>query len=73
MAEDALKDVRIRLEEIRRGESRTDAASGIGILNVYRRLLLYYPESVGLSILSTKDKGTRITIVFPIEGEEENV
>lgn len=73
MAEDVLKDVRSRLEEIRRGESRTDAASGIGILNVYRRLLLYYPESVDLGILSTKGKGTRITIVFPIEREEENV
>lgn len=73
MAEDVLKDVRSRLEEIRRGESRTDVASGIGILNVYRRLLLYYPESVDLGILSTKGKGTRITIVFPIEREEENV
>lgn len=73
MEKDALYDVRSRLEEIRRGESRTDAASGIGILNVYRRLLLYYPESVDMSILSARGEGTKITIVFPIEREEQNV
>lgn len=73
MEKDALYDVRSRLEEIRGGESRTDAASGIGILNVYRRLLLYYPESVDMSILSARGEGTKITIVFPIEREEQNV
>jgi two-component system sensor histidine kinase YesM len=40
--------------------------TGIGLWNVYHRLSLHFKEACQLKVESTKDEGTRVTIVLPI-------
>lgn len=42
----------------------------IGLINVSRRLTLYYGESAHLSLQSEENKGTQVTILFRDEGRE---
>ncbi|MDO5022239.1 MAG: histidine kinase [Eubacteriales bacterium] len=45
--------------------------SGIGMKNVHERLRLYYGKDAGVQVESQKGKGTDVTIVLPLEFDEE--
>ncbi|HCV54714.1 MAG TPA: hypothetical protein DF911_01645 [Erysipelotrichaceae bacterium] len=48
--------------------------SGVGLINVDRRLRLRFGDSYGLSVKSELDVGTTVTIHIPaIEATEENM
>jgi two-component system, sensor histidine kinase YesM len=48
------------------------SGNGMAISNVHKRLGLYYQNS-GLTIKSEEDKGTKVSFVIPVKGEENHV
>lgn len=59
------------LEELRISITGSDGemkTSSIGLNNIHRRLRLNYGEQYGLTILSTKGEGTRVTVNMPALG-----
>lgn len=46
-----------------------DRRTRIGIRNVHQRLKLYYGDEFGVSIYSSKDTGTEVEILLPLEAE----
>ncbi|WP_226670886.1 sensor histidine kinase [Metabacillus litoralis] len=48
--------------------------NGMAISNVHKRLELYYQDRLknGLTIISEVGKGTEVSFVIPVDGEEEN-
>ncbi|HKM30396.1 MAG TPA: sensor histidine kinase [Bacilli bacterium] len=46
---------------------------GVGLKNVYLRLVLYYGKAADLQIESELDEGTTIKIIIPIKRSEQNV
>lgn len=53
-----------QLEELRSGVYE-DRHTGLGLVNVHKRLLLYYGDSYGLSFESEADIGTEVSIKIP--------
>lgn len=47
-------------------------SNGVGLVNVYQRLRIYYGEQLELNIVSEEFKGTTITIQLPIISAAEN-
>ena len=47
-----------------------EADRGIGLRNVYRRLVLLYGERCRFCVESTEGQGTRVAMILPTEGEE---
>ena len=45
---------------------------GMAISNVHKRLELYYQKS-GLTIISEENRGTKVSFVIPVKGEEDHV
>jgi two-component system sensor histidine kinase YesM len=45
------------------------AGKGVGMINIYRRLKLFYGEAAVLSIKSEYQQGTEIVVTFPEESE----
>lgn len=50
-----------------RSRFTNDDSSGIGLANLYRRLVLWYGEGSALRILSKKGMGTAVTFYIPCE------
>jgi two-component system sensor histidine kinase YesM len=46
---------------------------GVGLKNVYLRLVLYYGKEADLQITSELDEGTTIKIIIPMKRSEQNV
>jgi two-component system sensor histidine kinase YesM len=49
-----------------KGQENPESSSGIGILNVNRRIQLYYGSEYGLSVVSERGAGTTVIIKVPI-------
>nr|WP_263324414.1 sensor histidine kinase [Neobacillus sp. Marseille-Q6967] len=49
--------------------------SGMAVSNVHKRLELYYPNRLksGLTIMSEENRGTKVSFVIPVKGEENHV
>lgn len=47
-------------------------SNGVGVYNVQRRLSMYYGKEYGLRYKSEKGKGTTVTVVIPMEQEEQH-
>lgn len=62
IAEDKLQDI---LDSFK----KHDPGVGVGIVNVYRRLKLYFGDKATLDIISELDEGTTIKILIPREVE----
>ena len=60
-----------RLEEIRSNLDKKMNTRGIGMSNIYQRLLLFYGEDIYFDIDSKEGKGTKVTIIIPEEIREE--
>ncbi|WP_391570800.1 sensor histidine kinase [Cohnella sp.] len=60
-----------RLSALRSALSGMEAEDGIGIgvLNVHRRIRLYYGAEYGLAVDSAIDEGTTITVKLPLENQ----
>ena len=50
----------------------TEKVSRVGLRNIYERIKIYYGEAYGITIVSERDKGTKVTVTLPIVGEEED-
>jgi len=66
MTGEKLAELRNRMET----GSRPDGASGHGLVNVHRRLLLHYGPGHGLEISSAAGRGTTVTIRLPMAAAE---
>lgn len=44
---------------------------GIGLINIHRRIRLYYGDPYGLQVKSWSGRGTIVTVVLPVSGKEE--
>lgn len=67
MSEERLADVRKQLEKpLHANEAENEPASGFGLLNVHRRLRLYFGNGYGLEVDSVRLEGTRITVRIPM-------
>jgi len=45
---------------------------GIGLVNIHKRIQIYYGEPYGLTIKSWQDRGTLVTITVPLQVKEDN-
>ena len=67
MTEEELQSLKDGLTEFDRTNELPDRSHGIGLLNVYRRLRLFYGDSLEFTVDSAAGKGTRIQITVPCE------
>ena len=74
MDEEELENMRLRLAEYDRTNLMPVEKHGIGMVNIYRRLRLFYGQDMTFTVKSKPDEGTVITILVPAEtdlsGEE---
>lgn len=61
----ALKEQLLRVDEL--DSIREPGGTGIGMLNIYRRIKLFYGEAADLTLESRLHEGTRVTVTFPEE------
>ncbi len=68
MTEERKKEILDMLEQ----EEKEENVKGIGLLNIYKRLRLFYGMDADFSIESSQGKGTKVLIAVPeqIQGEE---
>ncbi len=55
-------------ETAERKSQSPSRSSGVGLINVYQRLRLYYGEELQLTVESEEFQGTTVTIVLPASG-----
>ena len=67
MDETKLKGLRMKLSEYDRTNLLPVEKHGIGMVNLYRRLRVFYGEELRFTISSEIDRGTEITILVPAE------
>jgi two-component system sensor histidine kinase YesM len=59
-------------QAIKSGGVISKRGNGMAISNVHKRLELYYQKS-GLTIKSEENRGTKVSFVIPVKGEENHV
>ncbi|WP_307398312.1 sensor histidine kinase [Paenibacillus anaericanus] len=52
-------------------EDKGTLGQGIGLVNIHKRIQIYYGESYGLTIKSWQDRGTIVTITVPLRIKED--
>mgnify|MGYP000850603673 FL=1 len=62
-----------KIEQLYNNFQNPHLSDGVGLKNVYLRLLLYYGKAADLKIISELDEGTTIQITIPIKRSEQNV
>lgn len=67
MDEETLEKVLRKVENYTRERHK----SSIGLYNINRRIKLNYGEEYGLSLYSTPDEGTKVCVVLPLIGVEQ--
>ena len=74
MDEKELETLKNKLKEFDRTSLLPMQKHGIGMVNIYRRLRLFYSDQLEFNVTSKKGEGTRIEILVPLdrkmEGEE---
>lgn len=74
MDEKELETLKNKLKEFDRTSLLPMQKYGIGMVNIYRRLRLFYSDQLEFNVTSKKGEGTRIEILVPLdrkmEGEE---
>ena len=75
MDETELEAMRSKLKEFDRTSLLPMQKHGIGMVNIYRRLRLFYADQLEFNVTSKKGEGTRIEILVPMNMKmgEENV
>ncbi|ACS99835.1 cache domain-containing sensor histidine kinase [Paenibacillus sp. JDR-2] len=74
MTEEKLECLREEIAGIRVPPEKESAAigQGIGLVNIHKRIQIYYGEPYGLSVRSWENKGTVVTITIPLNGKEDD-
>ncbi|MEJ5189263.1 sensor histidine kinase [Treponema sp. J25] len=65
MSKERLWEIREQLQKPKEGR-----CTSIGLLNVQQRIHLYYGDAYGITIDSTEEEGTTVTIVLPLPTKE---
>ena len=66
--EEKQKELRWAMECFDREETIPDNGHGIGFLNVYRRMRLFYGQDAVFTLESREGEGTEIRMVLPVGG-----
>lgn len=66
--EEKQKELRWAMECFDREETIPDNGHGIGFLNVYRRMRLFYGQDAVFTLTSSEGEGTEIRMVLPVGG-----
>lgn len=67
ISEEILSSLKEAMEQYDRDGTISDKNQGIGMLNTYRRLRLFYGEEVEFKITSVVNRGTSVYLEFPVE------
>jgi len=68
MPQEKLEEIRAKLENVDiTRENKRSSGGGIGLVNVNRRIKLYYGEKYGISITSEENKGTNVKVLMGIK------
>lgn len=70
--EEKLRNLNTRLAEGKFPQEVESSEMGIALLNVNKRLKMYFDDTFGLKLYSTKGYGTEILMEVPYQGEEYN-
>ncbi|HJC58578.1 MAG TPA: sensor histidine kinase [Candidatus Eisenbergiella intestinipullorum] len=74
IGEETLRSLKEAMEQYDRNGTIPDKKHGIGVLNAYRRLRLFYGEQAEFEITGRAGEGTCVRLAFPVkEQEEQNV
>ncbi|MDO4293182.1 MAG: histidine kinase [Eubacteriales bacterium] len=69
ISREQLQQLRAAMETYDRDGAIPDRAYGIGVLNVYRRMRLFYGDRASFWIESEEGRGTRIRLILPLQRE----
>lgn len=68
MPEEKQRELKWAMECFDREETISDSRQGIGFLNVYRRMRLFYGQEAVFTVRSKEGEGTEIRMVLPVGG-----
>lgn len=68
ISEEKQRELKWAMECFDREETIPDGGQGIGFLNVYRRMRLFYGQEAVFTVRSTEGEGTEIRMVLPVGG-----
>lgn len=67
MSEERLMRMHLEFESMNKNSSETAGlGQGIGLVNIHKRIQIYYGKPYGLSIKSWKNRGTVVTVSVPL-------
>ncbi|MGO4182447.1 sensor histidine kinase [Paenibacillus sp. TAF43_2] len=70
MSEERLMRMRQEFESMNKNSSETAGlGQGIGLVNIHKRIQIYYGKPYGLSIKSWKNRGTIVTVSVPLKAK----
>lgn len=70
MSEERLMHMRQEFESMNKNSSETAGlGQGIGLVNIHKRIQIYYGKPYGLSIKSWKNRGTVVTVSVPLKAK----
>ncbi|MCQ6559340.1 sensor histidine kinase [Paenibacillus mendelii] len=70
MSEERLTRIHSEFESMNKNSSETAGlGQGIGLVNIHKRIQIYYGKPYGLSIKSWKNRGTVVTVSVPLKVE----
>lgn len=70
MSEERLMRMRQEFESMNKNSSETAGlGQGIGLVNIHKRIQIYYGKPYGLSIKSWKNRGTVVTVSVPLKAK----
>lgn len=71
MDEARLLYIRNQLQQVNESNALSESSgTGIGMLNIYRRIKLFYGVKAEMTVDSTLHKGTQVTVIFPEESRQ---
>lgn len=73
ISEEAVAELKTAMESYDQKGTIPDKKHGIGMLNVYRRMRLFYGESASFAIRSGEPEGTIVEMILPVEGGRKDV
>ena len=69
ISDEVIAELKAAMESYDRTDTIPDKKHGIGMLNVYRRMRLFYGDSASFTIRGGEREGTVVEMILPVEGE----
>lgn len=69
ISDEVIQELKTAMESYDRTDTIPDKKHGIGMLNVYRRMRLFYGDSASFAIRGGEREGTVVEMILPVEGE----